>query len=119
MKLKNAVDKLFSHNETIALWCETDQHYKALLWRGEAWRLPKEHQKLRIARFFGTIPQSICNADTINILIKCEPVHVGCSTCIKRGSMDCPNSSQCWSTVEMQHWEWNKSMWNERIGGIK
>lgn len=38
MKLKNAVDKLFSHNETIALWYETDIGFKTLLWRGAAWQ---------------------------------------------------------------------------------
>lgn len=117
MKLKNAVGKLFSHNETIALWYETDQHFKVLLWRGSAWKLSKEHEKLCIARFFGTIPQSICEADTINILIKSKPIHVGCSTCAHfYGTDSCPWEKECLSCVEMPHWEWEKSMWDERAG---
>ena len=112
MKLKNAINKLFGHNEIIALWFETDQQYKVLLWRGEAWKLPKEYEKLRIARFFGTIPQSICEADTINILIKCNPVHTGCSNCINWGTEECPKTSECLSVVEKPHWEWDRSIWN-------
>lgn len=119
MKLKNAVDKLFSHNETIALWYETDKGFKVLLWRGDAWGLPKKHEKLRIARFFGTIPQTINYADTINILIKSKPVQVECHSCRKRGTMECPNSKECFCDSDKPHWEWNESMWNERKEGGK
>ena len=116
MKLKNAVGKLYCHNEIVALWFETDQGFKTLMWRGEVWRIPEKFEKLRIARFFGTIPQSILEADTINILIKSKPIKVGCHTCIKWGRMDCPNSAECYCDPTKPHWEWNESMWNERAG---
>ena len=106
MKLKKSVDNLFNHNEFIALWHETDQHFKVLFWRGEAWRLPKEHQNLKIGKIFGTIPPTILEADTINILVKSKPVRVDCSTCRKWGTLKCPNSFECYARTDKPDWEW-------------
>ena len=80
MKIKKALNKLFSHNEIIALWCETNKGFKVLLWRGEAWKLSEEYKNLRISRIFGTIPETITQADTINILIKAKPIPVACTS---------------------------------------
>lgn len=110
MKIKRAIDRLFSHNEIVALWFDTDAGFKTLLCRGEAWKLSKEYKNLRIARFFGTIPETIWYSDTINILIKCNPIKVGCSTCAKRYTMSCPNSSQCYAKEDKPDWIWNKKI---------
>lgn len=62
------VDKWFSHNETVAIWHDIkgeNCHY--LLWEGMAWDMPNEFKKLSFIKFFGTIPESIMDADTINI----------------------------------------------------
>lgn len=66
-----AIDKLFSHNEMIALWHDNaeDKDHSYLLWRGEAWKLPKMYENLPVIRFKGIIPESITRADTINILV--------------------------------------------------
>ena len=71
MQIGNAVDTLFSHNEIIALWHEKPEvkHRSYLLWRGMAWNIPKEYKSLRLIKFFGTVPEKISEADTINILV--------------------------------------------------
>jgi hypothetical protein len=70
-KVGDTVDKLFSHNEIIALWYDkpNDRDGSYFLWRGEAWRLPENYKPLRLLRFFGTVPERISEADTINILV--------------------------------------------------
>ena len=75
MLVKDLIDTIFSHNEIIAIWENREDdgncfHY--LLWRGMAWDLKEKQPNLynsRFQRIFGTIPQSITQADTINILI--------------------------------------------------
>lgn len=62
------VDKWFSHNETVAIWHDKkgeNCHY--LLWKGMGWDIPNEFKELSFIKFFGTIPESIMDADTINI----------------------------------------------------
>ena len=110
MKIRNAIGKLFGSNEIIALWVKTNKWYRALLWRGSAWKLPSEYKKLKIQRFFGTIPETICKADTINILIKSKSINVDCATCSKRKQMSCPSHSKCMVFVDKPHWEWNKDL---------
>lgn len=71
-KLHETVDKFFSHNEVVALWKkEKDEiSYHKLLWRGMAWDIPKEYKTCRFVKIFGTIPESIAEADTINIEVE-------------------------------------------------
>lgn len=113
MKIKRAAGRLFSHNETIALWVSTNHQSKVLFWSGSAWKLPKEYEKLRIERVFGTIPQSILTADTINLLIHHREIVVDCSTCRNRKSTECTNTSECDIYVGKPHWDWNN-----KLGGI-
>ena len=68
IKLKNAIDRIFSHNSIIAIW-EDNGNYDTLLWKGMAWDLPNEYYRCRKWIIFGTVPESIDNADTINIRI--------------------------------------------------
>lgn len=69
ISVENVIDKLFSHNEIVALWCkvEKDVTYQKLVWRGMAWDIPKKFKSCGFVKFFGTIPQNISQADTINI----------------------------------------------------
>ena len=62
------VDKWFSHNETVAIWHDKKgENCHCLLWKGMGWDIPNEFKKLCFIKFFGTIPESIMDADTINI----------------------------------------------------
>ena len=69
--VNEAVDKLFSHNETISLWKEIKEEtsYHELVWNGMAWDIPDELKNCRFVKIFGTIPESIIQADNINIEI--------------------------------------------------
>lgn len=69
ISVENVIDKLFSHNEIVALWCkvEKDVTYHKLVWRGMAWDIPKKFKSCGFVKFFGTIHQNISQADTINI----------------------------------------------------
>ncbi len=73
--LATATDELFSHNEIIALWVEEsneDGRYHQEFWRGEAWKLPEKFKYAYINKFFGTIPESMMEADTLNICVHRE-----------------------------------------------
>ena len=74
-KIKDWIDNIFSHNEIIALWetlYDDDLSYHSLIWRGEAWRLPEEYKSYEAINIFGTIPETIIKADTINIEVERE-----------------------------------------------
>ena len=63
-------DKLFSHNSIIAIWVEIPkEHCSQRLWRGMAWDIPEKYKEMPFKRIFGSIPESIYEADTINILV--------------------------------------------------
>lgn len=69
----NLIDKIFSHNEVVALWCEEktdDVRYDKQIWRGMAWDVPKVYKECKFIKIFGTVPESIVEADTINIRIE-------------------------------------------------
>lgn len=41
MKLGKAIDKIFSHNNIIAIYKDNStDHESVMIWRGEAWRMP-------------------------------------------------------------------------------
>lgn len=67
------IDKVFSHNEIVALWYEEpteDVRYDKQIWRGMAWDIPKVYKECKFIKIFGTVPESIVEADTINIRIE-------------------------------------------------
>ena len=69
----NLIDKIFSHNEIVALWYEEpteDVRYDKQIWRGMAWDIPKVYRECKFIKIFGTVPESIVEADTINIRIE-------------------------------------------------
>lgn len=68
MKLKKAIDRIFSHNNIIAIW-KAGEDYDKLVWRGEAWKLPNMYYGCRYWVIFGTVPESLWEADAINIKI--------------------------------------------------
>ena len=69
--VNEAVDKLFSHNEIISLWREIKEEtsYHELVWNGMAWDIPDELKNCKFVKIFGIIPESIIQADIINIEI--------------------------------------------------
>lgn len=71
MTVEDVISRLFSHNEIIALWKEVKEEvsYHEIIWRGMAWDIPKEYKDCEFVKLFGTIPESIAQADTINIEI--------------------------------------------------
>ena len=68
------IDKVFSHNEIVALWYEEepteDVRYDKQIWRGMAWDIPKVYKECKFIKIFGAVPESIVEADTINIRIE-------------------------------------------------
>ena len=72
MLVKDIVDNIISHNEIVAIWCvDIDENlYHRCLWRGMAWQIPEEYGNMTFSKIFGCIPESIMQADTINIEVK-------------------------------------------------
>lgn len=66
MTLNDAIDTVFSHNEIVSIW-KHEREYDILLWHGMAHEIPKEYLSHNNWRIFGTIPEKISSADTINI----------------------------------------------------
>ncbi len=67
------IDVIFSHNSIIALYEEHPEEEGRPMyevWRGMAHELPKQYKQRKFVRIFGSIPQSIVCADTINILVE-------------------------------------------------
>lgn len=53
------------------MWIEEteDVRYDKQIWRGMAWDIPKQYMDCKFEKIFGTVPESIVEADTINIRI--------------------------------------------------
>lgn len=71
-KVKDLIDKVISHNEIVAIWerrKNKEGRYSVLLWRGMAWDIPKEYLDRTFLKIFGTVPESITEADTVNIAV--------------------------------------------------
>lgn len=74
MLVKDIIDNIISHNEIIAIWTFDKGeccHYRQ--WRGMAWDLEKKRPDLfnsKFVKIFGVVPESIVEADTINIEIE-------------------------------------------------
>lgn len=74
MLVKDIIDNIITHNEIIAIWTFDRSewcHYRQ--WRGMAWDLQDKRPDLfnsKFVKIFGVIPESIVEADTINIEIE-------------------------------------------------
>ena len=69
MKLSKAIDVIFSHNEIIAIWEKINEQEYEMKWRGMGWELPDKYKNIANWQIFGVIPESIDEADTINIRV--------------------------------------------------
>ena len=72
-KVADLIDVIFSHNERVGIWVEYrngDESGCALLWKGMAHELPRQHLNSRFVRIFGLIPETIIDADIINIIVE-------------------------------------------------
>lgn len=72
MRLREAIDNIFSHNERVAIWATDLQepHYSRLIWKGMGHQIPEKFMDYRCNRdwrIFGTVPESIIDGDVINI----------------------------------------------------
>ena len=71
-KVKDLIDTIISHNEIVAIWerrKNKEGGYHALLWKGMAWDIPEEYLDRTFLKIFGTVPESITEADNVNILV--------------------------------------------------
>ena len=71
-KVKDLIDTIISHNEIVAIWerrKNKEGRYHALLWKGMAWDIPEEYLERTFLKIFGTVPESITEADTVNISV--------------------------------------------------
>lgn len=72
-KVADLIDVIISHNERVGIWVEYrngDESGCALLWKGMAHELPRQHLNSRFVRIFGLIPETIMDADIINIIVE-------------------------------------------------
>ena len=69
MRLIDAVDAIFSHNEMIAIWEKEDKHHNVLVWRGMAWQLPEEYENVDRWQIVGVMADKITESDQLNINI--------------------------------------------------
>lgn len=71
--VEGLIGTLVDSNEIVALWEQvTDDnsvYVKQMIWKGMGHQLPYRHLSRPVKRIFGTIPENIIDADTINILI--------------------------------------------------
>ena len=63
---------IISHNETVSIWKPIDSSASEQIWHGMAHEMPLNILNLEFKHIFGTIPEYITQADTINILIQPE-----------------------------------------------
>ena len=61
---------LVSSNETVCIWQSEGQFTDSMLWQGPFWQCPQKYLDTQLDKIFGCIPESIMEADTINIRIK-------------------------------------------------
>ena len=71
-KVKDLKDTIISHNEIVGIWerrKNKEGRYHALLWKGMAWDIPEEYLDRTFLNIFGIVPESITEADTVNISV--------------------------------------------------
>lgn len=69
MPLSDAIDVIFSHNQRVAIWEYDEERMSTRIWMGMAWDLPEEYRGVVSWKIFGVVPESIVDADLINISI--------------------------------------------------
>lgn len=70
--VKDLIDTIISHNEIVGIWerrKNKEGRYHALLWKGMAWDIPEEYLDRTFLKIFGIVPESITEADTVNIAV--------------------------------------------------
>lgn len=70
LTINDAVDFIFSHNERVSIWApstENGQPVRRLVWTGMAHSIPAEYLDCIHWKIFGLVPESIVDADIINI----------------------------------------------------
>ena len=69
MPLSDAVDVIFSHNQRVAIWEYDEERMSTRVWIGMAWELPIQYHSVVSWKIVGVVPESIVDADIINISI--------------------------------------------------
>lgn len=66
-----AINKLFSQDEIIALWCvnSINKQQSYLLWHGVAKTIPEKYAKRQLLFFKGVLPESRFDAVTLNLQV--------------------------------------------------
>ena len=69
MKLSDAIDVIFSHNNRVGIWMldKEDPHYSILAWGGMAHKLPQKYLDSKDWMIKGIVAESIGESDRINI----------------------------------------------------
>ena len=72
--VEGLIGTLVDSNEIVALWEQTTYDDNGVpviqrIWKGMGHELPYRYLNRTVDRIFGTIPEDIMDADTINILI--------------------------------------------------
>lgn len=71
-KVKDLIDTIISHNEIVGIWESRKNkggRYHVLLWKGMAWDIPEEYLDRTFLKIFGIVPETITEADTVNISV--------------------------------------------------
>lgn len=70
MKLYEAVDTIFDHNQIVSIWKESpDNNGHIRLWHGMAWDIPQMFKSQSKWYIFGVICDNVYYADAINICV--------------------------------------------------
>lgn len=72
MLVKDLIDNIISHNEVVSIWKPLSTQSSEEIWHGMAHAMPTHIANLTFKRIFGTIPEHITQADTINILTQLD-----------------------------------------------
>lgn len=72
MLVKDLIDNIISHNEVVSVWKPLSKQSSEEIWHGMAHAIPSHVANLTFKRIFGTIPEHITQADTINILVQVD-----------------------------------------------
>lgn len=70
--VKDLIDNIISHNEVVSIWKPLSMQSSEEIWHGMAHAMPAHIANLTFKRIFGTIPECITQADTINILVQLD-----------------------------------------------
>lgn len=69
-QVEDIINNIIDDNEEISLWVKSNQITYKKIWNGMAYEIPEEYKKKTFLKIFGTFPQTIIEADVINILVE-------------------------------------------------